>query len=140
MPKISIPEPWFSFLSEIDDSLTEPTRFHCLGGFVVTTLYGSPRATSDVDVIAFIPRDGNRSLFELAGKGSPLHKKYRVYLDPVTLAKVPIDHDERLTEMFARTFKNLTLLALDPYYQRSNETSPATARTFYTSQKPFRSI
>ena len=111
----SIPEPWLSFLLEIDNALREETHFHCLGGFVVTKLYGFERDTADVDVIAFVPRDGLRSLADLAGEGSPLHKRFHVYLDPVTIAKVPINYEDRLTEMFAGTFKWLRLLALNPY-------------------------
>lgn len=110
-----IPEPWLSFLREMDGFLREETHFHCLGGFVVTMFYGSTRTTADVDVILFVPRPGYVSLIELAGVGSPLHKKYGVYLDSVTIAAVPIDYDSRLTEMFAGSFKNLRLLALDPY-------------------------
>jgi hypothetical protein len=51
----------------------------------------------------------------LQGKGSELHKKYGVYLDRVTVAKLPIDHDERLTEMFPGAFSKLRLFAVDPY-------------------------
>jgi hypothetical protein len=74
MNRNSIPEPWLSFLDDIDHALTEKTQFHCLGGFVVTTLHGSTRKTQDVDVIAFIPRNGSQTLFALAGKGSSLQK------------------------------------------------------------------
>ena len=35
-----VPEPWESFLFEIDRHATETLEFHCLGGFVVTMLYG----------------------------------------------------------------------------------------------------
>ena len=49
MKQIKIPEPWFSFLREMDESVAEPIEFHCLGGFVITLFYGLERATSDVD-------------------------------------------------------------------------------------------
>ena len=48
-------------------------------------------------------------------RGSPLHKKYNIYLDHVSVAKVPENYEERLTEIFPKTFKYLRLLALDPY-------------------------
>ena len=46
-----LPEPWRSFLQELDASLTDTVDFHCLGGFVVTGLYGLPRPTADIDVL-----------------------------------------------------------------------------------------
>jgi hypothetical protein len=40
MPSNFPPEPWKSFFSEIDASLEEEVVLHCLGGFVMTILYG----------------------------------------------------------------------------------------------------
>jgi len=51
----------------------------------------------------------------LAGEGSVLHKKYRVYLQVVGMATVAVDYEDRLTEMFPGSFKHLRLFALDPY-------------------------
>ena len=51
MPAKSIPEPWNSFFTEIDSSLHEELALHCLGGFVMTMLYGLDRPTADVDVL-----------------------------------------------------------------------------------------
>jgi hypothetical protein len=45
------PEPWLSFLKELDDLVTALVRLDCLGGFVVTLRYGSTRSTADIDVI-----------------------------------------------------------------------------------------
>jgi Nucleotidyltransferase of unknown function (DUF6036) len=78
-------------------------------------LYGLERTTADVDVISIIPRDPDLRLVSLAGKGSALQKKYGIYLDKVTVAKLPIDYDERLTEMFPGTFSKLRMFAVDPY-------------------------
>ena len=50
MPPDHIPEPWSSFLSEIDAGISEEVEFHCLGGFVVTMVYRFERLTADVDV------------------------------------------------------------------------------------------
>jgi hypothetical protein len=37
MFSLNVPIPdWQLFLSELDAVLTEPTRLHCIGGFVVT--------------------------------------------------------------------------------------------------------
>ena len=115
MPSKSIPEPWQSFLSDIDASLHEDVELHCLGGFVVTVLYDLARITADVDVIAITPRSEIESLISSAGQGSDLHRKHKVYLQLVGVATVPDSYEERLTEIFLGRFKHLRLLALDPY-------------------------
>ena len=108
-----IPTPWDAFLNELDRSVEEPVELHCLGGFVLTMLYGLKRPTADVDVLAVRPPI---NLDPLAGIGSPLHKRHRVYLQLVTVLEAyPEDYEERLTEMFRGAFKNLRLLALDPH-------------------------
>jgi hypothetical protein len=110
---MQLPEPWLGFLQEIDAFLTAEHRFHCLGGFVVTRLYGSSRETSDIDFLTLVQR--NESLVGLAGFGSDLHRKYRVYLDPVGVAIIPDNYEERLTEMFPGHFKRIRIYAMDPY-------------------------
>jgi hypothetical protein len=110
-----IPEPWSSFLSEIDAGLSEGVEFHCLGGFVVTVVYGFERPTADVDVLTVVPRGEVERLIDLAGKGSALHRKHGLYLDLVTVATVPEDYEQRLVEVAAGAFKRLRLFALDPY-------------------------
>jgi hypothetical protein len=104
-----------SFLTEIDGQLGAEVELHCLGGFVVTMLYGLRRPTADVDVITIAPGDMIEHLLQLAGKGSGLHRKYGIYIDFVTIAAVPEDYDQRLAEILPRTFKRLRLFALDPY-------------------------
>ncbi len=54
-------------------------------------------------------------MLELGMQGGPLHKKYKVYLDRVGVAKVPENYEDRLTEIFPKVFKHLRLLALDSY-------------------------
>lgn len=115
MPAKSIPEPWQSFLSDIDASLHEDVELHCLGGFVITVMYDLARPTADVDVIAITPRSQIESLMSLAGQGSDLHRKHKVYLQLVGVAPVPESYEERLTEISPGTFNHLRLLALDPY-------------------------
>jgi hypothetical protein len=110
-----VPEPWRSFLQELDQRATEETRLDCMGGFVVTVLYGFSRETSDLDVLLIAPREQGKSLFELGAQGGTPHKKYKVYLDYVGVAKVPENYEQRLTEMFAGQFKHLRICALDPY-------------------------
>lgn len=115
MPRERIPEPWDSFMSEIDAGIEEEVHFHCFGGFVVTVVYGLARPTADVDVLAVVPRGEVGHLLDLAGKGSSLHRKYGLYLDIVTIATVPEDYEQRLTEVPAGGFKRLRIFALDPY-------------------------
>lgn len=110
-----VPEPWHSFLRELDDAVLEETHLHCLGGFVITQLYGFKRSTSDVDVLSIAPIGQIDRLLRQGGKGSQLHKKYGIYLDYVTIASYPYNYDERLKEMFPDFYKNLRLKALDPY-------------------------
>ncbi len=67
MKKIIIPEPWRAFWKEINETVTQPLELHCLGGFVITLLYGLERSTADVDVISVIPRHWASELLEIAG-------------------------------------------------------------------------
>lgn len=115
MPAKSIPEPWRSFLSDIDATLVEDVEVHCLGGFVITVMYDLARPTADMDVIAITPRSEIESLMSLAGQGSDLHRKHKAYLQLVGVATVPESYEERLTEIFPGGFKHLRLFALDPY-------------------------
>ena len=93
----------------------EEVRLDCMGGFVVTLVYGFSRATGDLDVLEIAPLDAGKPLLELGMQGGPLHRKYKIYLDRVGVARVPEDYEERLTEIFPGVFKHLRLLALDPY-------------------------
>ena len=115
MPRIEEPpEPWRSFFAEIDGRLSEQIQLHCCGGFVVTQLYGVARTTSDVDFIGVVP-NVQRDLTEIAGKGSPLHRKYKVYLDAVTVATPPEDYEELLISMYAGAWVHLRLEALEAH-------------------------
>jgi Nucleotidyltransferase of unknown function (DUF6036) len=110
-----IPEPWLSFFREVDGEISESVKLECLGGFVVTQIYGLERTTADVDVIAVTPNNRSQMLFDLAGEGSTLHRKYKIYFDWVGIAQLPENYDERLTEIYPNTFKYLRLFALDAY-------------------------
>lgn len=109
----AIPEPWLSFLREIDAYLDEETHLHCLGGFVVTIVYGSDRETSDIDALTLVRHPAG--LYEYAGIGSKLFNRYSLYLDPVGIATLPENYEDRLTAIFPGTFERLRLFALDPY-------------------------
>ena len=85
-------KPSLSFLTDLDAALDEPADFHCIGGFVVSQHYGFARETADLDVLTVIPPETAQRVAELAGKGSPLQKMHRVYIDHVGVANYPDDY------------------------------------------------
>ncbi len=109
------PEPWDSFLRELDLAVNTTVRLDCIGGFVVTQLYGLDRPTADVDVVELAPRNAAETMMSLGIRGGPLYTKHLVYLDRVAVAAYPENYEERLTEMFPGAYRHLRLMALDPY-------------------------
>ncbi len=109
------PEPWHSFLRELDAIATEQVDLQCLGGFVVTQRYGLPRPTADIDVLSIAPIDQRAKLLAKGSRGSELHQKYGIYLDYVGVASTTYDYDTRLVEMYPEQYEHLRLFALDPY-------------------------
>jgi Nucleotidyltransferase of unknown function (DUF6036) len=108
-------EPWASFLRALDELLQGAVDLHCLGGFVVTQQYGIGRETSDIDFLSAVARSREDDVEALAGLGSALHRKYRVYLQYVGVATPPCNYATRLQPMFPdESWKRLLLLALDP--------------------------
>lgn len=85
MPPDAIPEPWLSFLKELDDAVDMPARLDCMGGFVVTMLYGLNRPTADIDVLEIAPAAVAAEFRRLGSMGGALHRKYGIYLDHVEL-------------------------------------------------------
>jgi hypothetical protein len=68
-PSTRPPEPWDSFFKELDGAVDTTVRLDCIGGFVVTLLYGSGRPTADVDVIELAPRAAAETMMELGIRG-----------------------------------------------------------------------
>ena len=66
--QLMIPEPWLSFLRDVDSALSRPVEVHCLGGFVLSVLWGLPRPTGDVDFIEIKPSGAVSELREIAGE------------------------------------------------------------------------
>jgi len=115
MPRIEEPpEPWQSFLADVDRELREEVHLYWCGGFVVTQLYALGRTTSDVDFLGLVPNIRS-TLLELAGKGSALHRKHRVYLDAVTVTTPPENFMERLVPLFSHAGRRLRLFALEAH-------------------------
>ena len=107
-----IPEPWGSFLRELDEMASEPVDFHCIGGFVITRKYGFQRETRDIDVLSIAPNAQLQDFMNKGAEGSELDRKYRVYLDLVGVIEgYPEDYENRLAEMYPRQLKHIQLLA-----------------------------
>jgi hypothetical protein len=115
MASEQLPEPWHSFLSEIDRAATSPIAMHCIGGFAVSLYYGLARPTGDIDVVDVAPGSAKPWLTRTAGRGSALHKKHRVYLQIVTVAVLPYSYEDRVVPIFEDQFDHLRLMVLDPY-------------------------
>ncbi len=52
-------------------------------------------------------------LIAIAGKGTALHRKHKLYLDAVTVATPPEDYEQRLLLMFPGAWTHLRLYALE---------------------------
>jgi hypothetical protein len=78
-------------------------------------LYGLGRTTGDLDVLEVAPKSAGDTFAKVAMQGGELHQKYKVYLDQVGVTQPPYDYESRLREMFPGAFRNLRLMALDPY-------------------------
>jgi hypothetical protein len=108
-------EPWRSFLRDLDERLNGVVELQCLGGFVVTQHFGIGRATSDIDFLTMFAQSPQDDPEALAGLGSELHRKYKLYVQRVGVATLPSGYASRLTRMFpAASLKRLKLFALDP--------------------------
>lgn len=68
-----------------------------------------------MDVIELAPPKASKTVINLAAQGGPLHCKHRVYLERIAVAIVPENYEDRLSEMFAGTYQNLRIMALDAY-------------------------
>jgi hypothetical protein len=129
MPTDPLPEPWHSFLRDLDTRLAGPTELHCFGGFVVAQCYGLMRPTADIDILESRGTDP-RTIAKLAGRNSPLHNRHGVYIDVVTVADVPDNYDERLTTAFDAAFQKLRFRISNGttwFWPRSSEITTKTA-------------
>lgn len=106
--------PWREFLEELDNLLPVGIDLHCIGGFAAVAMYGLPRSTNDLDYI-YVESYSAPDLESIAGEGSTLANKHKVFVHHVTIATYPEDYDRRLKELVPNKFKNIRLLVLDPY-------------------------
>ena len=105
-------EPWRTFFEALDRELSASCDLHCFGGFVLTEHYGVARSTIDVDVVDVRGAD-IADIARRAGRGSPLHRSHRAYVDVVTIAEIPDDYESRLIDMKVGGLTHLRLLAFE---------------------------
>lgn len=88
--------PWKEFLEELDSLLTESVKLHCVGGFAVVAAYGFPRSTNDLDYFSIEPYQCAAELENLAGQGTALARKHKLYLQRAGVASIagtiPVSH------------------------------------------------
>ncbi len=114
LPRAVPAQPWRAFLRDLDARLKAAVELRCLGGFVVTQQFGIGRETADIDFLSIVADSREDDVESLAGLGSPLHKKFRVYVQYVGVVTPPCDYATRLVPMFqGETWARLRLLALD---------------------------
>src|SRR5256885_17148169 len=102
VPDINLPAPWVAFLGGLDSLVPEPVALHCIGGFVLTVLYGVPRGTSDLDCVAILP---HHDLEAIAGRGSASATTSRAYFQDSPVKAMPEASERRLTELFPGQFE-----------------------------------
>ena len=112
MARKRLHEPWQGLMKDLDRELKRPAELHCFGGFVVAEHYGLARATADVDVLESRGADLT-TIARLAGKGSPLHSRHKVYIDVVTIADVPDEYEHRLIDIDVLGLTHLRLRAFE---------------------------
>ena len=108
-----LPKRWLDFLHGVDEGLERPVELHCLGGFVVTVVYGIARDTGDLDALAVLPSDELKPLLEVAGLGSELCREFQLYVEQVGIADYPDSYEDRLVDLWPDLFARLRLRALE---------------------------
>lgn len=110
---VKIQEPWLSFLRDVGRKLGRSVEVHCLGGFVLTVLWGLPRPTGDVDFIEIEPSEAGDELLDVAGEGSELAQRHKLQFHRVTIAEHPEGYATRLVDITPRDLSRLRLQALE---------------------------
>jgi len=109
------PEPWRSFLRDIDESLPQRVTLECIGGFAIAMLYGLPRPTVDVDCVSVIPAAESAKLEALAGQGSTLHRRHGAYIQYVGIVTLTENYADRLRPIFPSVYQRLALFGLEAH-------------------------
>ena len=114
MPIDRLPEPWLSFLGELDRRTSSRMELQCIGGFALTVAYGAPRTTADLDVLWAVHQPSPDDVLESAVRGGELHRRFGVFIDRVTVVTAPCDYISRLIPICPDAFQHLALSTLDP--------------------------
>jgi Nucleotidyltransferase of unknown function (DUF6036) len=78
--------------------------------------YGISRTTADIDILSAVPADRLADLQRLAGQGSGLHRRFKVYIQPVPIAMYPENYESRLVRMWpGHGFTFLRVFALEAH-------------------------
>jgi hypothetical protein len=109
----TISEPWLSFLRDVGRALGQPVEVHCLGGFVLSVLWGLSRPTGDVDFIEIEPSDAGDELLGIAGEGTDLAKRHKLQFHRVTISEHPEGYASRLVDITPKGLLRLRLRALE---------------------------
>lgn len=115
MPTDTVPEPWRSFLIDLDAACPGPLRMLSIGGFAVSLYYALTRPTVDIDVVDVVPDDAKLTLAALAGQGTALHKRHKVYLQIVGVAQLPYHYEDRVRLMPLSFLRHLSIVVPDPH-------------------------
>ena len=100
----------------LDERLEQPVELHAIGGFVMTLLHGISRETADLDLLTALPLEKLAGLQRLAGEGSDMHRRFKVYLQPATVAMYPENYRSRLVPMCDDVpLRFLRILALEAH-------------------------
>lgn len=110
-----LPSPWGDFLRELDSLLEGAIELHCIGGFAVVAGYGFPRGTNDLDYRTLIPYNLINDLQRLAGPGSALAQRHKVYVQRAGVESIPENYEHRLKELHGGRFKKIRLFIPDAY-------------------------
>src|SRR6266704_1058218 len=112
---VEIPEPWLTFLQDVDRALNRPVEVHCLGGFVLGVQWGFPRPTGDVDFVDVAPAGALHELLAIAGEGSGIARKHGLHFHCAKIAEYPEGYASRLIDLTLERFSKLRLLAFEAH-------------------------
>lgn len=96
-----IPEPWLSFLRDVDSALSRHVEVHCLGGFVLSVLWELPRPTGDVDFIEIKPSGAASELNDIAGADSRLAGSHKLRFHQATFTSKSEHYQNRIRNSFS---------------------------------------
>ena len=115
MPDLVLPPPWPRFLTEVDHSLSGSGGTPLRGRFCSHRCAWHTEDYADLDYISAIPHQATEELERIAGRGSDLAKRHKVFLQAVGgVGDYPENYESRLTSL-PLGLKKLTLRILEPY-------------------------